>query len=104
MNLELAKLRWFTRTLISLTELGIFVFIIWLIFLSDSAPNSEFLNILSVIIGAVALNLGKSSSWFFQNSTETEPVDQKKNIETKRPLQPEGVDQKSDGNPAGHQQ
>ena len=104
MNLELAKLRWFTRTVISLTELGIFVFIIWLVFMSESAPSSEFLNLISVVVGAVALNLGKSSSWFFQNSTEDEPPDKKKNIETKRPLQPEGVDQKPDGHPAGHQQ
>ena len=44
MNLELAKLRWFTRTVISLTELGIFVFIIWLVFMSESTPSSEFLN------------------------------------------------------------
>lgn len=82
MNLELAKLRWFTRSLISLTELGIFIFIIWLVFVTETPPQSEFINILSVIIGAVALNLGKSSSWFFQNSTEDEPPDKSKKGES----------------------
>jgi len=82
MNLELAKLRWVTRSVISLTELGIFIFIIWLVFVTETPPQSEFVNILSVIIGAVALNLGKSSSWFFQNSTEEEPPNKSKKGES----------------------
>ena len=105
MNLELSKLRWFTRTVISLTELFAIIFIVWLTY-SGTPLDPDKTQIISVLIGGLLLNFGATSKYFFSeiHPESNEHPAKDKNIETKRPLQPEGVDQEPDRNPAGHQQ
>ena len=69
--MDLPKLRWGTRTVIAIGELGLIAFIINLIFNPDRALNPEMTNALSVLVGGLLLNFGKTSGYFFSQESET---------------------------------
>ena len=60
-----------TRTIIAIGELALIAFIINLIFNPDRALNPEMTNALSVLVGGLLLNFGKTSCYFFSQESET---------------------------------
>ena len=60
-----------TRTIIAVGELALIAFIINLIFNPDRALNPEMTNALSVLVGGLLLNFGKTSGYFFSQESET---------------------------------
>ena len=80
--MDLPKLRWVTRTVIAVGELGLIAFIINLIFYPDRELNPEMTNALSVLVGGLLLNFDKTSGYFFSQESETiETSNDKKNNE-----------------------
>ena len=69
--MQLPKLRWATRTVIAIGELALIAYIINLIFNPDRALNPEMTNALSVLVGGLLLNFGKTSGYFFSQESET---------------------------------
>ena len=69
--MQLPKLRWATRTIIAIGELALIAYIINLIFNPDRALNPEMTNALSVLVGGLLLNFGKTSGYFFSQESET---------------------------------
>ena len=69
--MQLPTLRWATRTVIAIGELSLIAFIINLIFNPDRALNPEMTNALSVLVGGLLLNFGKTSGYFFSQESET---------------------------------
>ena len=69
--MQLPKLRWATRTIIAIGELALIAYIINLIFTPDRALNPEMTNALSVLVGGLWLNLGKTRGYFFSQESET---------------------------------
>ena len=69
--MQLPTLRWATRTVIAIGELSLIAFIINLIFNPDRALNPEMTNALSVLVGGLLLNFGKTSGYFFRQESET---------------------------------
>ena len=69
--MQLPKLRWATRTGIAIGELALIAYIINLIFNPDRALNPEMTNALSVLVGGLLLNFGKTSGYFFSQEIET---------------------------------
>ena len=78
--MQLPTLRWATRTVIAIGELSLIAFIINLIFNPDRSLNPEMTNALSVLVGGLLLNFGKTSGYFFSQESETiESANDKKN-------------------------
>ena len=69
--MKLPHLRWATRTVIAVGELGLIAFIINLIFNPERELNPEMTNALSVLVGGLLLNFGKTSGYFFSQESET---------------------------------
>ena len=69
--MQLTKLIWATRTVIAIGELALIAYIINLIFNPDRALNPEMTNALSVLVGGLLLNFGKTSGYFFSQESET---------------------------------
>ena len=69
--MQLPKLRWATRTVIAIGELALIAYIINLIFNPDRELNPEMTNALSVLVGGLLLNFGKTSGYFFSQESET---------------------------------
>lgn len=69
--MKLPHLRWATRTVIAIGELGLIAFIINLIFNPERSLNPEMTNALSVLVGGLLLNFGKTSGYFFSQESET---------------------------------
>ncbi len=77
--MNLAQLRWATRTIISLVELFAIIFIIWLTY-SDIPLDADKSQIISVLIGGLLLNFGATSKYFFSPESEhPEPPKEEKN-------------------------
>ena len=74
--MTIEKLRWFTRLLISVVELFLIGMIIYLLFFASIEMDSEKTNLLSVIIGGLLLNFGKTSGFYFSTESEMAPKDQ----------------------------
>ena len=69
--MKLPQLRWATRTVIAVGELSLIAYIINLIFNPDRELNPEMTNALSVLVGGLLLNFGKTSGYFFSQESET---------------------------------
>ena len=77
--MNLSKLRWATRTIISLVELFAIIFVIWLTY-SDVPLDADKTQIISVLIGGLLLNFGATSKYFFSTESEhPEPQKEEKN-------------------------
>ena len=74
--MTIEKLRWFTRLLISIVELFLIGMIIWFLFFASIDMDSEKTNLLSVIIGGLLLNFGKTSGFYFSSESEMAPKDE----------------------------
>ena len=74
--MSIERLRWFTRLLISVVELFLIGMIIWFLFFSSMDMDSEKTNLLSVIIGGLLLNFGKTSGFYFSSESEMAPKDE----------------------------
>ena len=74
--MTIEKLRWFTRLLISIVELFLIGMIIYFLFFASLEMDSEKVNLLSVIIGGLLLNFGKTSGFYFSTESEMAPKDQ----------------------------
>ncbi len=70
------RLRWFTRLLISVVELFLIGMIIYFLFFGSTDMDSEKTNLLSVIIGGLLLNFGKTSGFYFSSESEMAPKDE----------------------------
>tara|TARA_R100001530_G_scaffold117373_1_gene84516 strand:- start:411 stop:656 length:246 start_codon:yes stop_codon:yes gene_type:complete len=73
--MTIEKLRWFTRLLISIVELFLIGMIIYFLFFGSIDMDSEKTNLLSVIIGGLLLNFGKTSGFYFSSESEMAPKD-----------------------------
>ena len=74
--MTIEKLRWLTRLLISVVELFLIGMIIYFLFFASLDMDSEKVNLLSVIIGGLLLNFGKTSGFYFSTESEMAPKDQ----------------------------
>ena len=72
--MKLQILRWSTRTLIALGELCLIAYIINLIFNPDNTLDPEMTNALSVLVGGLLLNFGKTRGYYF--SSESDPKEE----------------------------
>ena len=64
--------RWLTRTILTIGEVFLIAYVIYLIF-GGGQIEEGLMNSLSVVLGALMLNFGKSSSYWFSNeSNDTE--------------------------------
>ena len=68
---KIIYLRWATRTLLTLLEIALIAYIVFLIFGDDNLAE-DMHNALSVILGGLLLNFGKSSSFWFEKSKSDE--------------------------------
>jgi len=73
--MSIDRLRWFTRLLISVVELLLIGMIIYFLFFGSTDMDSEKTNLLSVIIGGLLLNFGKTSGFYFSSESEMAPKD-----------------------------
>jgi len=73
--MSIDRLRWFTRLLISVVELFLIGMIIYFLFFGSTDMDSEKTNLLSVIIGGLLLNFGKTSGFYFSSESEMAPKD-----------------------------
>ena len=68
---KIIYLRWATRTLLTLLEIALIGYIVFLIFGDDNLAE-DMHNSLSVVLGGLLLNFGKSSSFWFEKSKSDE--------------------------------
>ena len=68
---KIIYLRWATRTTLTLLEIALIGYIVYLIF-GDSHLAEDMHNSLSVVLGGLLLNFGKSSSFWFEKSKSDE--------------------------------
>ena len=68
---KIIYLRWATRTLLTLLEIALIGYIVYLIF-GESRLAEDMHNSLSVVLGGLLLNFGKSSSFWFEKSKSDE--------------------------------
>ena len=78
--MQLTTLRWATRSVLSVLEVLLIGYIIYLIF-GGGELNPEMTNALSVVVGGLLLNFGKSSGLWFSQESNAEKED--KSIEKK---------------------
>jgi hypothetical protein len=69
-NSRIFILRWSTRSLLTLMEIGLIGYVVYLIF-GGGELAKDMQNALSVVLGGLILNFGKSSSYWFSNESET---------------------------------
>jgi len=63
--------RWLTRTLLTLGEVLLIAYVIHLLFVGASLEE-HMMNSLSVVLGALLLNFGKASSYWFSTESNFE--------------------------------
>ena len=68
---QIIFLRWATRTVLTLLEIALIGYIVFLIF-GGGELQEEMQNALSVVLGGLILNFGKSSSFWFEKSKSDE--------------------------------
>ena len=68
---KIIYLRWATRTVLTLLEIALIGYIVYLIF-GDNRLAEDMHNSLSVVLGGLLLNFGKSSSFWFEKSKSDE--------------------------------
>ena len=61
--------RWATRSFLSVAELSLIGWVIYLIFNHSSSVSEEMQNALSMLVGALVINYAKASSFFFSETT-----------------------------------
>jgi hypothetical protein len=67
--ISLETKRWATRTFLSVAELSLIGWVIYLIFNHSSSVSKEMQNALSMLVGALVINYAKASSFFFSETT-----------------------------------
>tara|TARA_R110000824_G_scaffold398833_1_gene603391 strand:- start:768 stop:998 length:231 start_codon:yes stop_codon:yes gene_type:complete len=68
---KIIYLRWATRTVLTLLEIVLIGYIVYLIF-GENRLAEDMHNSLSVVLGGLLLNFGKSSSFWFEKSKSDE--------------------------------
>ena len=68
---KIIYLRWGTRTVLTLLEIVLIGYIVYLIF-GENRLAEDMHNSLSVVLGGLLLNFGKSSSFWFEKSKSDE--------------------------------
>ena len=63
--------RWITRTLLTIGEVFLIGYVIYLLF-GGGTIAEEMMNALSVVLGALMLNFGKASSYWFSTESNFE--------------------------------
>ena len=71
MQFSLVFARWLTRTLLTLGEVLLIAYVIHLLFVGASLEE-HMMNSLSVVLGALLLNFGKASSYWFSTESNFE--------------------------------
>ena len=74
MQFSLVFARWLTRTLLTLGEVLLIAYVIHLLFVGASLEE-HMMNSLSVVLGALLLNFGKASSYWFSTESNFEGED-----------------------------
>lgn len=72
-NNKIHFLRWSTRSLLTLMEVALIGYVVFLIF-GGGTLAEDMQNALSVVLGGLILNFGKSSSYWFSNESETNNI------------------------------